>query len=676
MTEEEEAWPFAPASLPWLGSVDIVIIDISVLLCVVCPWRSCRRQLLFFEYRLSVTSTNIPIPPTLATMTTLRRRACRKITYRGHRRQLRTALLILAVIYYYSDHCDAGSTLVVATAAATAAAPTTKISTSSSTAAEPPPTSSSSNIISPKQVVDVPVVTKMIQSFFDKFDSVGPTLTLTLRDPISMGLLGSSSSSESNRPCYYFGKGGGGDLLQRQMTSSQKTSFRPPPSPGQRRRRDSVTLTTIDDGTFGLSSKLAALFHISPSTTTTTTHTNNYHGRPYSQIASTSSSSNIPSASQFADGYMLDDGDIFLEPPSSSSSSIDGGNASSSSGLFSMRNIGENIMKSGWGRSWSECMRNIHPELMFEMHAKRRQPQSLSTIISPVPTTTTCTTITNHEKEEMSVAFHDAPTRPFPIMAPWLTALSFRTKWSPFPIYDYYYPEDANNGYGHKLLLSKPHFVRARAKISIPRFSSLVQGGLTSKSLGIAKQFTLVNDDDGGGGGGGDSNSINHSKNNNNNSKEVDLSITYQKRPYSTSHYCRGDGTVELVLGTSISTLSPATTSQSRAILDKYRKNNHLLVRLGTGRGIGGTSNTNGSKRGLRMIPLSSIEYVKGSFRIPNPLFLCRKGVSISPSYNFLEGNARCVFSGDVGSSGRTRAVLRLDAFDSTLTVVRALDDK
>ncbi len=375
---------------------------------------------------------------------------------------------------------------------------------------------------------------------------------------------------------------------------------------------------------------------------------------------------------------MLDDGNIFLEPPTSSS--IDCDNASytpSSSGLFSMRNIGENIMKSGWGRSWSECMRNIHPELMFEMHTKRRKPpQSLSTIISPVPTTTTCTTITNHEKEEMSVAFHDAPTRPFPIMAPWLTALSFRTKWSPFPIYDYYYPEDANNGYGHKLLLSKPHFVLARAKISVPRFSSLVQReGLTSKSLGIAKQFTLVNDDVDDD-GGGDSNSINHSKNDNNNSKEVDLSITYQKRPYSTSHYCRGDGTVELVLGTSISTLSPATTSQSRAILDKYRKNNHLLVRLATGRGIGGTSNTNGSKRGLRMIPLSSIEYVKGSFRIPNPLFLCRKGVSISPSYNFLEGNARCVFSGDVGSSGRTRAVLRLDAFDSTLTVVRALDDK
>ncbi len=379
---------------------------------------------------------------------------------------------------------------------------------------------------------------------------------------------------------------------------------------------------------------------------------------------------------------MLDDGDIFLEPPSyssssPSSSSIDGGNAShttSSSGLFSMRHVGDNIMNSGWGRSCLECMRNIHPELMFEMHT-RRQPKSSSTIISPAPTTTTAAAITDHDKGEKRVVFQDAPTRPFPIIAPWLSALSFSTKWSPFPmIQDYYCPEDVNNGFGHKLLLRAPHFVRARAKISVPRFSSLVQG-LASTSLGIAKQFTLVNDDDDG--GGGDSNTINRSKNNNNknNSKEVDLSVTYQKRPYATSHYCGGDGTVEFVLGTSISTLPPATTSQSRAILDKYRKNNHLLVRLATGRGRGGTSNTNGSKQGL-MTPLSSIEYVKGSFRIPNPLFLCRKGVSISPSYNFLEDNAQCVFSGDVGSSGRTRAVLRLGANDSTLTVVRALDDK
>jgi hypothetical protein len=52
------------------------------------------------------------------------------------------------------------------------------------------------------------------------------------------------------------------------------------------------------------------------------------------------------------------------------------------------------------------------------------------------------------------------------------------------------------------------------------------------------------------------------------------------------------------------------------------------------------------------------------------------KGVSVSPSYDFEEGLARCVVSGDVGSSGQTRAVLRLDADDSTLTVVRALDER
>lgn len=50
--------------------------------------------------------------------------------------------------------------------------------------------------------------------------------------------------------------------------------------------------------------------------------------------------------------------------------------------------------------------------------------------------------------------------------------------------------------------------------------------------------------------------------------------------------------------------------------------------------------------------------------------------VSVSPSYDFIKGIARCVVSGDVGSSGRTRAVLRLDvADDCTLTIVRALDE-
>lgn len=53
------------------------------------------------------------------------------------------------------------------------------------------------------------------------------------------------------------------------------------------------------------------------------------------------------------------------------------------------------------------------------------------------------------------------------------------------------------------------------------------------------------------------------------------------------------------------------------------------------------------------------------------------KGVSVSPSYDFVKGIARCVVSGDVGSSGRTRAVLRLDvADDCTLTIVRALDER
>jgi hypothetical protein len=225
------------------------------------------------------------------------------------------------------------------------------------------------------------------------------------------------------------------------------------------------------------------------------------------------------------------------------------------------------------------------------------------------------------------------------------------------------YSPDVDNGHVGPKFTSTPHLIRAHAKLSVPRLSSMVRK-FSSTSRGITNQFTLVD--------------------NNNKSKEVSLSVTYQKRPLS-SH--GSDRMIELVLGTPTSTLSPAFTSS--AILDKYRKSNHLLVRLATGKrgalnhqgnNFIPTTTTNMAMHNPNSILQqlsSSIEYIKGSIRIPNPLFLCSKGVSISPSYNFIDGAARCVFSGEVGSSGRTRAVLRLDAFDdSTLTVVRALDDK
>ena len=109
-------------------------------------------------------------------------------------------------------------------------------------------------------------------SFLDKFETHGPTLTVTLRDPSTTALIGSSGSDGRNsKP----------NLMSKL----------------QQYREDQRRMPEVDDGTFGISSKLAALFHITPST------------------AVISSQNNMVSK-QFADGYMMDDGEVLLSPPS------------------------------------------------------------------------------------------------------------------------------------------------------------------------------------------------------------------------------------------------------------------------------------------------------------------------------------------------------------------------
>lgn len=131
-----------------------------------------------------------------------------------------------------------------------------------------------------------------------------------------------------------------------------------------------------------------------------------------------------------------------------------------------------------------------------------------------------------------------------------------------------------------------------------------------------------------------------------------------------------GFGTMEIALGGIGSDLPPSVAMRSDEARTSTRARNHLLVRLAVGRGGGGGG-------GTKLIAGDTLEYIRGSFRLPNPLFFLRgRGMSVMPSYNFVDGSARCVLSSDVGSTGRTRAVLRLDADDSTLTIVRALDER
>eukprot|EP00580_Thalassiosira_gravida_P016354 CAMPEP_0201665758 /NCGR_PEP_ID=MMETSP0494-20130426/6804_1 /ASSEMBLY_ACC=CAM_ASM_000839 /TAXON_ID=420259 /ORGANISM="Thalassiosira gravida, Strain GMp14c1" /LENGTH=245 /DNA_ID=CAMNT_0048144781 /DNA_START=156 /DNA_END=889 /DNA_ORIENTATION=+ len=159
--------------------------------------------------------------------------------------------------------------------------------------------------------------------------------------------------------------------------------------------------------------------------------------------------------------------------------------------------------------------------------------------------------------------------------------------------------------------------------------------------------------------------------------KELDMGVSYRESP------SRPGGAVEVLLGRWRPSLPAASPPLLRGVDDddniKHRRRNHLLVRFATGGRPEGKTNDSSFRKEI----LSSIEYVKASFRMPTPFFLRnrystknRDGVSVSSSFDFAEGIARFVLSGDVGSSGRTRAVLRLDgAEDSTLTIVRALDE-
>jgi len=429
------------------------------------------------------------------------------------------------------------------------------------------------------QLVDI--LNNRTSTFFNKFETRGPSLTLTLRDPSTVTLLSGSSSSSGITSKLWPSK--------RDVSATKKAPV----------------IQDNDDGTFGIYSKLATIFHITPTSN---------NGQPQS------------TPSQFTDGYMLDDGEIFLDPPTTALSN------GKSRGLFSIREMGNSILGNGWGRS----LENVHPEIQYEM--KTREQHS--------------TTLNGNEEV--------VDTRPFPDSAPWLTGISCGMIWSPFPIYKTGYPE----GYGHKLL-SVPHYVRCGAKLSLPRVSSLVRqawrqsvGVIRGKSADqqhLQQPFKAT-------------------------TRELNLGVTYQENPYQSD-----TGTVELLLGRSRSSIPPSAklSTMKKSLLsddDKYRRNNHFLVRLATGR----SDKTNNKAATTVRNTLSSIEYIKGSFRMPTPSFMRNKGatrvlrgkgVSVSPSFDFVEGIPRCTVSGDVGKSGRTRAVLRVDIDDSTLTVVRALDE-
>jgi len=386
----------------------------------------------------------------------------------------------------------------------------------------------------------------IISSFttlLDKFEARGPMLIVTLRDPSSTTLIGSSGSDRNSKS----------------NLTSKLQQYRD----AQRR------MPEVDDGTFGISSKLAALFHITPST------------------AVANGQSNMVSQ-QFGNGYMMDNGEVLLCPPSETAG--ERSTTTTTGSLFPLSGLTGGLTQ--WSRNWPECIGNVHPEMRYEIST--RQPSS-------------------------SI---NGDTKPF-CSLPWLSSASCAIAWRPFPV----------RKAGEELGVNSPHYFRAVASLSLPRISNLW------KSLTSDKQVRL---------------------------KARDLDVGFTCRSDSASGQLP---TVELLLGRTRPSLPPpnfyGSTARIKSILksDKYRRNNHLMVRLANGGGKGAT-----------------VEYVRASLRLSTPSFLRRfrnnrgKGVTVMPSYDFKDGKARCILSGDVGSTGRTRAVLRLDVDESTLTLVRALD--
>ena len=151
---------------------------------------------------------------------------------------------------------------------------------------------------------------------------------------------------------------------------------------------------------------------------------------------------------------MLDDGEIFLDPPSAASGSST--TTTASRGLFSIREIGSGLL--GGTKSWSEYAENDHPELRYEIKTR-----------------------------EMNAGTDDDDndTRPlFPATVPWLSGIACGIIWNPFPTYKTGY----HDGYGLKLM-SVPHFINCGAKLTLPRLWSTSR---ESRTLSLLRMITVT----------------------------------------------------------------------------------------------------------------------------------------------------------------------------------------
>jgi hypothetical protein len=239
--------------------------------------------------------------------------------------------------------------------------------------------------------------------------------------------------------------------------------------------------------------------------------------------------------------------------------------------------------------------------------------------------------------------------RPFPETMPWITGALCEAMWSPFTIYS-----DIDD-HTHELL-SVPHFLRLRARVKLPHITSinslwqrLPMVSNSSEKINVGTTKILSQNGD----------AVTYTKKTNVEDgamNELDLGITYRDSNYSALEH--GRRTLDFVIEECKSPLLSSAKPSRNKLMKRFPRtdSNHLLLRLG------GKRHT------------ETVEYIRGSFRFPNPMkfFKDSSEIMLMPSYDFIEGEARCILSSDV--SRRTRATLKLDADDTSLTIERAFD--
>ena len=107
-------------------------------------------------------------------------------------------------------------------------------------------------------------------------------------------------------------------------------------------------------------------------------------------------------------------------------------------------------------------------------------------------------------------------------------------------------------------------------------------------------------------------------------------------------------------------------TRKQTLLVQASRGASYVLAKFGGG-AISGSSSASPRR--------SLVSFLKGSFLLNLP-YASVSAVRLTPSWDFLKQDLSCVIEAVTGGPARTKAVLNLDYYNPTLTVVHALDER